>query len=101
MSVMNVKLQKELVRRGLILEILKADSATAIDAEDIRCRLDLFGHAVLPDDMMPLIRYLASAGYVELTEKHRGEIILVRITKHGDDLVNGLHEDEGVLIPRK
>jgi len=99
---MNTKLMRTLRIRGLILEILNAESSGPINTTDLQGRLFLFGFAVLPEDLMPELRYLEGKGYISVNRKYGGALKEISITPKGTDLVqciNG-HEDEGVLIPR-
>ncbi|MBF0466717.1 MAG: hypothetical protein HQK88_15525 [Nitrospirae bacterium] len=97
---MNIKLLKELMLRGYVLEILKADHEQFINEEELRARLYLFGYALLSDDLKIQLRYLENKGYVKRNEKFNGQICEVGITADGDDLLNGIIKDDGVFIPR-
>ncbi|MEO5357015.1 MAG: hypothetical protein H7844_06935 [Nitrospirae bacterium YQR-1] len=97
---MNMKLLKELILRGYVLEILKSDPEEYINEEELRARLYLFGYALLTEDLKIQLRYLEDKGYVKRNEKFSGQICEVGITAYGDDLLNGIIKDEGVFIPR-
>ena len=98
---MKPKLMRELRIRGIILELLKSDPQGFVDITDLQGRIYLFGYALLIEEILPHIRYLADRGYVRIEKKYGGSIIHIYITSKGDDLVRCvIDEDPGVLIPR-